>query len=91
MSVPLPVELSAAKLSLVALTVNVGEPAGVVAIVVMVNVAEGSGLLPLAEIGFGENDAVAPAGNPVTLRVTDSVPLAARATVIGYVTLFPVP
>jgi len=77
----------------VALTVNGVVPAGVAAVVLIVKVETSVmfGCDAAKEIGFGEKEAVAPAGSAVvTLRVAAiaSLPLP-RFTLTVYVALFP--
>lgn len=58
-------------------------PVGVVAAVEIVIVEE------LPHVGFGENEAVAPGGSPVTLNATQPVKPPIRVTVIVEVTVLP--
>src|SRR5712692_2287329 len=83
-SVPPPVEESPVTARLEACTVNGFEPAGVVAVVLMVSVEVFGALSPLFQwTGFGPKEAVAPVGSVVvTLKLASKTPVPlARFTV----------
>ena len=90
---PLPSEKSPVAFGFVARTVKGVEPAAAtdVVVIVMVEVFEVSPLAKLTLLGL--NDAVAPAGRPVALRLAvNAVPVAPfRFTVTEWVALPPVP